>query len=48
MAILVIDPQGEFAKDIRGQSTGEFQLPLGDILEPRQTNNGLNNKKPCS
>lgn len=33
MAILVIDPQGEFAKDIRGQSTGEFQLPLGDILE---------------
>jgi len=33
MALLVIDPQGEFAKDIRGQSSGEFQLPLGKILE---------------
>jgi hypothetical protein len=32
MALLVIDPQGEFAKDIRGRTTGEFQLPLGDIL----------------
>ena len=33
MALLVIDPQGEFAKDIRGQSSGEFQLPLGRILK---------------
>lgn len=33
MALLLIDPQGEFAKDVRGQSTGEFRLPLGKILE---------------
>lgn len=33
MALLVIDPQGEFAKDIQGQPTGEFQLPLANILE---------------
>jgi Helicase HerA, central domain len=32
MALLVIDPQGEFAKDVRGSTGGEFQLPLGDIL----------------
>jgi DNA helicase HerA-like ATPase len=32
MALLVIDPQGEFAKDIRGKPSGEFQLPLGGIL----------------
>jgi hypothetical protein len=32
MALLVIDPQGEFAKDVTGRSSGEFQLPLGDIL----------------
>jgi hypothetical protein len=32
MALLVIDPQGEFAKDIRGKWSGEFQLPLGGIL----------------
>ena len=33
MALLVIDPQGEFAKDIRpGNPPGEFALPLGDIL----------------
>lgn len=33
MAIFVIDPQGEFSKDMRGQlSLGEFQLPMRDIL----------------
>lgn len=33
MALLVIDPQGEFAKDLRGGRTGsEFALPLGDVL----------------
>ncbi len=32
MALLVIDPQGEFAKDIRkGGAPGEFVLPVGDI-----------------
>ena len=32
MALLVIDPQGEFAKDLRaGSSSGEFSLPLGDL-----------------
>ena len=33
MALLVIDPQGEFARDMReGASSGEFALPVGDIL----------------
>ena len=32
MALLVIDPQGEFAKEMRGQSLGEFQLPMRDVL----------------
>ena len=32
MALLVIDPQGEFSKDMRGEGTGEFQLPLGSII----------------
>jgi Helicase HerA, central domain len=33
MAMLVIDPQGEFSKDMReGQSTGEFALPVGDVI----------------
>jgi Helicase HerA, central domain len=32
MALLVIDPQGEFARDLRkGGSSGEFVLPVGDI-----------------
>ena len=40
MGLLVIDPQGEFAKDIQGQNTGEFRLPMSEILrsmnkEPR-------------
>lgn len=34
MAIFVIDPQGEFSKDISGQLTMEgFPLPLGNILQ---------------
>ncbi len=33
MALLVIDPQGEFAKEARGDAPpGEFRLPMGDIL----------------
>jgi hypothetical protein len=32
MALLVIDPQGEFAKEVRGQITGEFQLPMRSAL----------------
>jgi len=33
MALLVIDPQGEFAKDIRGEAVpGEFQLPMREVL----------------
>lgn len=33
MALLVIDPQGEFARDIRkgGAGSGEFRLPVGDL-----------------
>lgn len=34
MSLLVIDPQGEFAKDMSSQgTTGEFNLPLGDITK---------------
>ncbi len=33
MALLVIDPQGEFAKEMRGQTSGEFQLPMRDALQ---------------
>jgi hypothetical protein len=33
MALLVIDPQGEFARDIRkGAGSGDFSLPMGDLL----------------
>jgi len=33
MALLVIDPQGEFARDMKpGESSGEFALPVGDII----------------
>jgi DNA helicase HerA-like ATPase len=32
MALLVIDPQGEFARDMKkGETSGEFALPVGDI-----------------
>ena len=32
MALLVIDPQGEFARDMRGGApSGEFALPVGEI-----------------
>ena len=34
MALLVIDPQGEFARDMkRGGVSGDFALPLGDLLD---------------
>jgi Helicase HerA, central domain len=34
MALLVIDPQGEFARDFRdGPRRGEFALPLGALVE---------------
>ncbi len=34
MALLVIDPQGEFAKEARGEEVpGEFRLPMKDVLE---------------
>jgi hypothetical protein len=34
MSLLVIDPQGEFAKDMSaGGATGEFNLPLGEIIK---------------
>ncbi len=34
MALLVIDPQGEFARDMKpGGSFGEFALPVGDIIK---------------
>ena len=33
MALLVIDPQGEFARDVRkGPPSGEFALPIGEIV----------------
>jgi len=33
MAMFVIDPQGEFSKDMRGQPIpGSFQLPIPDVL----------------
>ena len=37
MALLVIDPQGEFAKDfLSADGTGEFQLPVRDLLKTRR------------
>lgn len=33
MALLVLDPQGEFAKDLRGEPTGAFRLPMKGVLE---------------
>ena len=37
MALLVIDPQGEFSKDLReGAPSGEFQLPVKGILESQR------------
>ncbi|MDW8064179.1 MAG: DUF87 domain-containing protein [Anaerolineae bacterium] len=32
MALLVLDPQGEFAKDLRGEPTGDFRLPMREVL----------------
>lgn len=37
MALLVIDPQGEFARDMKkGGTSGEFALPLGDVLRQQK------------
>ncbi len=33
MALLVLDPQGEFAKDVRGNPSGEFRLPMDRVLD---------------
>ncbi|WP_322797593.1 ATP-binding protein [Thermoflexus sp.] len=33
MALLVLDPQGEFAKDLRGEPTGDFRLPMREVLK---------------
>lgn len=33
MAIVVLDPQGEFARDLRGQRSGSFALPIDRILK---------------
>ena len=33
MALLVIDPQGEFAKDIRGGTSVQFALPMKQMLD---------------
>lgn len=33
MALLVIDPQGEFAGDLRGGETGEFRLPMAELMQ---------------
>ena len=34
MALLIIDPQGEFARDMkRGGTSGEFALPVGDVAQ---------------
>ncbi|MEM1875125.1 MAG: DUF87 domain-containing protein [Candidatus Hadarchaeales archaeon] len=33
MSILVIDPQGEFSKALRGKATGDFYLPLNRLLK---------------
>ena len=33
LGIFIIDPQGEFSKDLSGSTTGNFKLPLKAILE---------------
>jgi len=33
MGLLLIDPQGEFAKDARGEYSGQFQLPVREVLQ---------------
>lgn len=33
MGIFVIDPQGEFSKDVSGHLMGSFRLPLREVLE---------------
>lgn len=33
MGLLILDPQGEFAKDFRGSSSGEMRVPLADVAK---------------
>lgn len=33
MAMLILDPQGEFSRDVRGQHTGAFPLPMAQVLK---------------
>lgn len=33
MGVFVIDPQGEFSRDAAGNTTGQFKMPLKEILE---------------
>lgn len=33
MAIIIIDPQGEFAKDFNGSGSGQFNIPLAKIAK---------------
>lgn len=34
MALLVVDPQGEFARDMQGgKPTGQFALPVGEVIK---------------
>lgn len=33
MGLLVIDPQGEFSKDVQGKYSGEYQLPIREVLQ---------------
>ena len=33
MAIVIVDPQGEFARDFNGSGSGEFNIPLSDIAK---------------
>lgn len=36
MGLLVIDPQGEFSKDVQGKYSGEYQLPMREVLRKLQ------------
>jgi len=33
MGLLILDPQGEFAKDFRGRGSGEMRIPLADVAK---------------
>ena len=38
MALLVIDPQGEFARDMKGHQIGDFELPFGNLIKTMKNN----------